>query len=208
MIDLTLISLFIPTFFLVSITPGLCMTLAMTLGMSIGIRRTLWMMAGEVLGVATVAIAAVLGVAAIVTKTPQLFVMLKIGGAAYLAYVGVQMWRSKSKLSVNLAAMEQPSSSNRLSLFNQGYITAIANPKGWAFMISLLPPFINKSYALPLQLTVLVGIIMISEFICMLIYAMGGKSVARLLSRQNNEKKLNQISGSLMILVAIWLLLS
>jgi homoserine/homoserine lactone efflux protein len=208
LIDLTLISLFIPTFLLVSITPGLCMTLAMTLGMSIGIRRTLWMMAGEVLGVATVAIAAVLGVAAIVTKTPQLFIILKVFGAAYLAYVGVQMWRSKSKLSVNLAAMEQPNSKNRLSLFNQGYVTAIANPKGWAFMISLLPPFINKSYALPPQLIVLVGIIMISEFICMLIYAVGGKSVARLLSRQNNEEKLNQISGSLMILVAIWLLLS
>jgi len=184
------------------------MTLAMTLGMSIGIRRTLWMMAGEVLGVATVAIAAVLGVAAIVTKTPQLFVILKICGAAYLAFIGIQMWRSKSKLSVNLAAMEQPNSSNRLSLFNQGYITAIANPKGWAFMISLLPPFINKSYALPPQLIVLVGIIMVSEFICMLIYALGGKSVARLLSHQNNEKRLNQISGSLMILVAIWLLFS
>jgi len=184
------------------------MTLAMTLGMSIGIRRTLWMMAGEVLGVAAVAIAAVLGVAAIVTKTPELFVILKVFGAAYLAYIGVQMWRSKSKLSVNLASMEKPVNSGRLSLFNQGFFTAIANPKGWAFMISLLPPFINKSYALPPQLIVLVGIIMISEFLCMLIYAMGGKSVAKLLSSQNNEKRLNQISGSLMIAVALWLLLS
>ncbi|ASM55958.1 hypothetical protein PNIG_b0353 [Pseudoalteromonas nigrifaciens] len=35
------------------------MTLAMTLGMSIGVRRTLWMMLGELLGVASVAVAAV-----------------------------------------------------------------------------------------------------------------------------------------------------
>ncbi len=47
MINLTLLSVFIPTFLFVSITPGLCMTLAMTLGISLGVRRTLWMMWGE-----------------------------------------------------------------------------------------------------------------------------------------------------------------
>lgn len=36
-----LLGMFIPTFFLVSITPGMCMTLALTLGMSIGYKRTL-----------------------------------------------------------------------------------------------------------------------------------------------------------------------
>ncbi|MGC9401817.1 LysE family translocator, partial [Vibrio genomosp. F10 str. 9ZC157] len=41
-----LLGMFIPTFFFVSITPGMCMTLALTLGMSIGYRRALWMMAG------------------------------------------------------------------------------------------------------------------------------------------------------------------
>ncbi len=65
MLDLAVLAVFIPTFFFVSITPGMCMTLAMTLGMSVGVRRTLWMMVGEVLGVATVAIAAVIGVASI-----------------------------------------------------------------------------------------------------------------------------------------------
>ena len=51
MIDVAALAVFIPTFFFVSITPGMCMTLAMTLGMSIGVRRTLWMMIGELLGV-------------------------------------------------------------------------------------------------------------------------------------------------------------
>ncbi len=45
-----LLGLFIPTFFFVSITPGMNMTLALTLGMSVGYRRTLWMMVGELLG--------------------------------------------------------------------------------------------------------------------------------------------------------------
>ncbi|GAL13267.1 putative threonine efflux protein [Vibrio astriarenae] len=41
----------------------------------------------------------------------------------------------------------------------QGFVTAIANPKGWAFMISLLPPFVDQSAALTPQLIVLVSII-------------------------------------------------
>ena len=58
MVNLALLGAFIPTFLFVSVTPGMCMTLAMTLGMSQGVRRTLWMMWGEMLGVALVAILA------------------------------------------------------------------------------------------------------------------------------------------------------
>jgi hypothetical protein len=53
--------LFAATIFAISMTPGLCMTLAFTLGMRFGYRRTLWMMAGELAGVATVAISVALG---------------------------------------------------------------------------------------------------------------------------------------------------
>ena len=48
--SITLLSIFVPTFFFVSITPGMCMTLALTLGMSIGIRRSLHMMWGRAAG--------------------------------------------------------------------------------------------------------------------------------------------------------------
>lgn len=203
MIDITLLALFIPTFFLVSITPGMCMTLAMSLGMSIGVRNTLWMMWGELLGVAIVAIAAVIGVSSIMLKFPQLFNGLKLIGAAYLFYVGINMWRSKGKLAINDTV--KTTEVNKIQLFNQGLITAIANPKGWAFMVSLLPPFINPSLALTSQLTILVMVILTSEFICMLLYATGGKTLGKLLTQGDNVKRLNKISGTLMILVALWL---
>ena len=51
-LNLALLSAFIPTFFVVSITPGMCMTLALSLGITIGVKRALWMMAGELVGVA------------------------------------------------------------------------------------------------------------------------------------------------------------
>jgi len=205
--DLTLLSLFIPTFFMVSITPGMCMTLAMTLGMSIGIRRTLWMMLGELLGVAMVAIASVVSIAAVMLQYPQVFIILKTLGACYLLYIGINMWRSKGKMAVSSTDANN-SNISKQSLFNQGFITAIANPKGWAFMISLLPPFINKDYELVPQLSLLITVILMSEFICMMLYATGGKTVGKMLTQKSNITLLNKISGSLMILVAIWLFLS
>ncbi|MDN3384131.1 LysE family translocator [Pseudoalteromonas sp. APC 3358] len=204
MIDVAALAVFIPTFFFVSITPGMCMTLAMTLGMSIGVRRTLWMMIGELLGVATVAIAAVLGVASVMLNYPDAFAILKWVGGAYLIYIGVNMWRAKGKMSVDTS---KPNDVSRKSLFTQGFVAAIANPKGWAFMISLLPPFISVEHAVAPQLLVLLGVIMTTEFLSMLAYATGGKSLRLFLSRGDNIKWMNRIAGSLMVAVGVWLAL-
>ncbi|TMN84142.1 MULTISPECIES: LysE family translocator [unclassified Pseudoalteromonas] len=204
MIDVAALAVFIPTFFFVSITPGMCMTLAMTLGMSIGVRRTLWMMIGELLGVASVAVAAVLGVASVMLNYPEAFAILKWVGGGYLIYIGVNMWRAKGKMSVDTS---KPSDVSRQSLFTQGFVTAIANPKGWAFMISLLPPFINVDQAVAPQLFILLSVIMITEFVSMLAYATGGKSLRLFLSRGDNIKWMNRIAGSLMMLVGVWLAL-
>lgn len=202
--DYAVLAVFIPTFFFVSITPGMCMTLAMTLGMSIGVRRTLWMMIGELVGVAIVAIAAVLGVASIMLNYPQMFDILKWVGGAYLCYIGINMWRARGKMAV---IDGQQVNTRRLSLVSQGFITAIANPKGWAFMISLLPPFITLDKPVAPQLFVLLGIIMVTESLSMLAYASGGKSLRLFLSRGDNIRWMNRIAGSLMLLVGIWLAL-
>lgn len=183
------------------------MTLAMTLGMSIGVRKTLWMMYGELLGVASVAIAAVIGVSSIMTQYPAVFSVLKWIGGAYLIWVGINMWRSKGKLALSSATSQIPQVSDR-ELFNQGFITAIANPKGWAFMASLLPPFINPDLSLVPQMSVLLAVILVSEFVCMMLYASGGKSLAKLLSQNDKVSWLNRVSGSLMMLVGVWLAIS
>jgi homoserine/homoserine lactone efflux protein len=202
--DWSILAVFIPTFFFVSITPGLCMTLAMTLGMSVGVRRTLWMMLGEMIGVAIVAIAAVMGVAALMLNYPQIFNWFKWIGGVYLAYLGIMMWRAKRQRFNTEQLMPIPSN---FTLAAQGFITAIANPKGWAFMISLLPPFLTLDKPINMQLAVLVGIIMCSEFVCMLAYASGGKSLRLFLNRGDNLVWLNRIAGALLIAVGVWLAL-
>lgn len=183
------------------------MTLALTLGMSVGYKRTLWMMAGELVGVGLVAVAAVLGIAAVMLNYPWLFVALKLIGGGYLFYLGVQMWRSRGKLAINVEQQDSAPQSD-WDLVVQGFVTAIANPKGWAFMISLLPPFIDQNVALTPQLIVLVSIILLFEFICMTLYATGGKGLKRLLGQSQNVRLMNRIAGTLMMGVGVWLLAS
>ncbi|MBD5769927.1 LysE family translocator [Marinomonas colpomeniae] len=201
--NLALLSAFIPTFFFVSITPGMCMTLAMTLGMTIGVKRALWMMLGELVGVAMVATLSAIGVAALLLNYPSVFMVLKYLGGAYLAFIGIQMWLSKGKMAIKTDESGKPAS--QIDLISQGFITAIANPKGWAFFVALLPPFLDAENPLAAQLVVLISIILTLEFTCLVIYATGGKTLKSLLMKSGNVRIMNRIAGSLMIGVGFWL---
>jgi homoserine/homoserine lactone efflux protein len=204
MIDTSVLTVFIPTFFVVSATPGMCMTLSMTLGMTIGLRRTFWMMWGELIGVGLVSIAAVAGVAAVMLNYPAAFLVLKYVGGGYLCYLGIQMWFSKGKMALDEKNAKRINCSDS-ELAVQGFVTAIANPKGWAFMISLLPPFIDPAYSLAPQMLILLVIILIIEFCCLIIYASGGKTLRNILRKRSNVKILNRVAGTLMLGVGIWL---
>ncbi|MEA1914011.1 MAG: LysE family translocator [Campylobacterota bacterium] len=205
-INLALLAIFIPTFFFVSLTPGMCMTLSLSMGMSIGLKRTLYMMYGELLGVGIVATLSVIGVAAIMLQYPFIFAILKYAGGAYLIFLGIQMWLSKGKMSLNTQSQSFNISNKSLAL--QGFVTAIANPKGWAFFIALLPPFIDKELALAPQLSILIFIILTLEFICLLIYATGGNTLRKLLQDSSNVRLINKIAGLMMMGIGVWLALT
>ncbi|WP_024954649.1 LysE family translocator [Sulfurospirillum arcachonense] len=204
-LNISVLVVFVPTFFFVSLTPGMCMTLAMSLGMSIGLKRTFNMMAGELIGVGLVACASVVGVATIMLKHPEIFAIFKYIGGAYLGYLGVQMWLSRGKMAVSTSSDTNAFNVSNFSLAFQGFITAIANPKGWAFFIALLPPFINQSQPLIPQISVLLFIILFLEFICLVIYASGGSTLRKFLQKKDNVKLMNKVAGTLMIGVGIWL---
>jgi homoserine/homoserine lactone efflux protein len=204
MLDFSLLAVFIPTCFMISLTPGLCMTLSLTLGMSIGVRRTFWMMWGELAGVAVVSIAAVAGVAAIMLSYPTLFVLLKYAGGSYLLYLGIQLLRAKGRMATakNRVSLQTISPG---ALAGQGFITAVSNPKGWAFTISLLPPFIDRTYPIVPQLSILLIILLVIEFICLVIYANGGQRLGSFLDDKGGTVLLNKTAGILMIGVSVWL---
>ena len=200
--DPTRLLAFCGTFFLVAFSPGLCMTLSMTLGIRIGVRRTLWMMLGELAGIALVSVCAMAGVAALLVGAPHVFGAFKLAGAAYL------LWMAWGSWTAPVGALATAPAMTRAGLCAQGFITAVSNPKAWAFQAALLPPFIDTAAPLGPQMAVLLTLILAIEFGCLLIYAQGGRSLSELLIRRGEGRLLNRISAALMAAVAVWLVLA
>ncbi|MCF6189756.1 MAG: hypothetical protein L3J51_04690 [Cocleimonas sp.] len=57
-------------------------------------------------------------------------------------------------------------------------------------------------------MSVLIVMILVLEFICLLIYASGGKKLNSLLQKRANVKTMNRIAGSLMMGIAVWLVVA
>ncbi len=196
---------FLLTFLFVSLTPGMCMVLSLTLGMRFGFRKSLWMMAGELVGVGLVAALSLAGAASVMLTYPSLFIAFKIIGGGYLGFLAYQLWASKGKLRFDND--DTPSVFKPQSFISQGFITAVANPKGWAFFITLLPPFIDYQSAIAPQASALIAIILVIEFVSLCAYNLGGKTLKKLLKDRGNVQLINRIAGTLMAAVAVWLVL-
>ncbi|MFK8042500.1 LysE family translocator [Congregibacter sp.] len=206
MIDFTKLILFVPTMLLISATPGMCMTLAMTLGMTVGLKRTAWMMTGEVLGVALVSTLSGIGVASLMLRYPTAFTAFKLIGGLYMLWLGLQLWRSRGAMAISSEELDSSAFPAGRILALQGFVTAIANPKGWAFFMALLPPFmLTANGPINAHNGAVLLIILLSELFCMTLYATGGKALRQLLKQRSNVAVLNRVAGTLMIGVGVWL---
>ena len=179
------------------------MALSMSLGMTIGVRRTMWMMAGELVGVALVTLCAVLGVATLMLQAPNIFIAFQLIGGAYLLWLGWQMWQSKGSLAI--PEQNENKEYSRWGLIHQGFVTAVANPKGWAFWVVFMASFIDADQPLAAQLLVLMAIQLLLEWLALMLYASGGSGLRRWLSKKHSVQRLNRIAGTLMMGVGIWL---
>lgn len=202
--DIATLIAFSFSFFLISLSPGLCMTLSMTLGIRIGVRRTLWMMAGELAGVVLVGIASLAGVAALMLNYPGVFAAAKFIAAVFLWRCALRACLESRDVSVG----GKGAGLTERQLITQGFITATSNPKGWIFMAALLPPFISPDRNIIPQAVLLLSLIVVIEFTSLLIYARGGRALKELLSRSGLDHWLNRISACMMAAIAVWLVLS
>ena len=197
-----LVLLFIPTIASVSFTPGLCMTLAFTLGLSIGYRRTIWMMLGELSGVATVFSATFWSLGWLLSRDPIYFQIVSLLGGAYLLYLAYQLFRQTPE-AIKARNLENTSP---MALAILGYITAVSNPKGWAFLIALLPGFVASDGSLLPQFLIMMGIMLTTEFISMTVYATGGQWLASRLSNNSGMINANRVPASMLTIAALWVL--
>jgi len=120
------------------VTPGQDMVLVMSRSVAQGAAAGVATAAGVSVGLVGHTILATLGLGAILRTSEWLFIALKLGGAAYLIYLGVGLLRTKS------AELVVQTSSNRSlgRLFLDGALSNISNPKIAIFYFAFLPQFV------------------------------------------------------------------
>ena len=193
-----LLMLFIPTIAIVSLTPGMCMMLAFSLGISEGYRRTLWMMLGELFGVAVVVSVTVWLLQNMMLLDLMWFRALMVVGALYLLWVARALWLSEP--AINEGGLEGSLSGTTLLML--GCTTAVMNPKGWAFMLALLPGFMVPDEPIAHQLSGFLSVIMVTEFLSMSLYALSGQWLRKRMSTGAQLRWLNKLAAMLMVIVS------
>ncbi len=97
---------------------------------------------GVVLGDFAAMTVSLMGAGAILTASATLFSIMKVLGAAYLIWLGIQMWRTDAK------PVEPETTSrnkSRLTVFRQAFLVTAFNPKDIVFFVAFLPQFINPA---------------------------------------------------------------
>ena len=164
---------FVAATLFISATPGPNMLLMLSHGTRYGWRRTLATMAGALSGLAILFTASAFGLAAILAASATLFLVLKVVGAVYLVYLGVQCWRAGSTMS-----LPQASGGSALARYRLGLTVALSNPKAILFAGAFLPPFIDPKLPQQHQWVVLLATFFVIEATWQVVYAAGGARLA------------------------------
>ena len=205
MVSTSTLLAFIPVFLFLSLLPGLCMTLALSLGVSLGFKRTTWFMYGELLGVFLISLMAILGVSIIILDFPFLFNVIKWGGSFYLIYVGIKMFMSSSEES--MFGDQSTNESTRKGLFIKGFLSAIYNPKGWLLLMSLYPTYIDYKKNLWIQSSSLLSISLLIEGSVMCLYILSGAKLRSYIQKNKKEKYIKKISGAMIACVGLMIII-
>ncbi|TWC35695.1 threonine/homoserine/homoserine lactone efflux protein [Pseudomonas sp. SJZ079] len=123
-----------------SLTPGPNGLLALSHGALYGHRKTLYTVAGGVIGFVVLIALSMFGIGALLQASAHALIILKWLGGAYLIWLGIQLWRAPA---LHLTTPEQAPPKSAPSLFRQGLFAAVSNPKVILFYGAFLPQFID-----------------------------------------------------------------
>jgi threonine/homoserine/homoserine lactone efflux protein len=105
-----------------------------------GRRAALLSVAGNTTGASIVVVTVALGYGAVAARSVEVFTVLKLAGAAYLVYLGVQTFRHRGDLVAALAGSAAPAQGR---LYWQGVVVGVTNPKVLIFFAAVLPQFVD-----------------------------------------------------------------
>ncbi|MQB44433.1 LysE family translocator [Rhizobium sp. ICMP 5592] len=117
--------------------PGVIAVVARALGS--GFRETFFMGLGLVLGDMIYLTAIILGLAFLAQTFTEVFVVIKVAGALYLAYIAWKLWTT-GLISTDVAAKKSTSAGMS---FLSGLLVTLGNPKTMLFYVALVPTLID-----------------------------------------------------------------
>ena len=186
---------------LIALSPGSGAVLAMSHGLSYGVRRTRATIAGLQVGLLVILLVAGAGVGSLLVASGLAFSVVKTLGASYLIYIGWSQWRSSQGIALDGAAVAATPDRQPGALFLTGVLTNVTNPKGILFMVAVLPQFIDPLRPLWLQLLVMAVTTVSVDLVVMHGYAFAASRLQGLLKNAQAVKWQNRVFGGLLMAV-------
>jgi threonine/homoserine/homoserine lactone efflux protein len=175
---------------IVVITPGVDMALVTKNALLHGRASARATALGVNLGIFLWTLSAALGLAAVIAASGAAFTAIKLGGAAYLVYLGVRTL---------FGSHEPPATVRRGNSFRQGLASNLLNPKIAVFFTSLLPQFVDAHHAHAQDL-LLLGVLFNSMVVVWLLaYAEVASRGRDVLLRPRVKRALDRLSGVALI---------
>src|SRR5215471_16453079 len=157
--------------FALIIVPGpnviFVVTRSLMLGRTAGVGTAMGGVVGEYVQVMAVAF----GIGALVKRSVALFTVIKLVGAGYLVYLGVQGIRHRRSLRTSMNTVAQPKSIGRI--LRDGIVVGLSNPKSIVFFAAVLPQFADpRAGYVPAQMLLLGTVFMAIAVLCDSTWAM------------------------------------
>ncbi len=142
--------------FIIIVIPGPSVVFVVGRALSYGRGVALASVVGNTLGLVTIVVLVALGLGAIVQESVTVFLVLKLAGAAYLVWLGIEAVRRRREFLAGDGAdlIGVPMTWSRA--IRQGYVVGASNPKGYMMLAAVLPQFVDRGAGqVPLQMLLL-----------------------------------------------------
>ena len=121
--------------------PGPSLLFTIGRALTVGRREALLSVLGNALGILTQVVAIAVGLGAVVAASAQAYLVLKLVGAAYVVWLGIQAIRHRADARLALEGLPTSPGHARHSL-RVGFIVGVTNPKTIVFFVAFLPQFV------------------------------------------------------------------
>lgn len=200
----TLLIYSVVSFFYV-ITPGPAILLAVSNGISFGLRAVIMSSLGNIFGLLVISVVSIMGLGAIMATSSNLFTLAKFAGAAYLVYLGMRQIMIRPEQLEKAPVTFSRSKHHASAHFFEGFILAVSNPKAILFFTALFPQFLEFSAPMLPQYVVMTGLFMTISFGSLFSWGFISNTAKQQLGSEKGIKWFRRVSGSLFIGVGIGL---